>query len=93
MTPQRYTAEQVGLLLDAYRAHHQIRSEIALAQHLGVTPMTIRRWRRGDIGIAAAILLQVQAEVTFEADANLTTVATIDSAWKRVRALLVTSHD
>ena len=89
----RYTGEQIGVLLDAYRAHHRIRSEIALAQHLGVTPMTIRRWRRGDIGLAASVLLQVQAEVTFEADANLTTVATIDSAWQRVRALLVTSHD
>jgi hypothetical protein len=46
----------INKAFDRIKSQNQLRSEAALARHIGVNDMAIRRWRRGEISPSLRII-------------------------------------
>jgi hypothetical protein len=46
----------INKVFDQIKQRHQLRSDAALARHIGVNDMAIRRWRRGEISPSLRIV-------------------------------------
>jgi ribosome-binding protein aMBF1 (putative translation factor) len=51
------TIELLNTILDTIRQEHGLTSDEALRQHLKVSDLTIYRWRRGEMGKSARVLI------------------------------------
>jgi|GEM_PF-5043376 len=56
------TTELLNTVLNTIRAEHNLRSDEALRQHIGVSDLTIYRWRRGEMGKSARKLIPLILE-------------------------------
>jgi transcriptional regulator with XRE-family HTH domain len=57
-TPQIPLIEinEIGKIMDAARERHGLSSDEKLAALLGLSDLTIYRWRRGEIGLGARVI-------------------------------------
>ena len=56
------TIELINALFDRIKEQHQLRSDAALARHMGVHDMNIMRWRRGEFGTSLKVLAPLLVE-------------------------------
>lgn len=60
------TTDLINALFDQIKAKNNLRSDAALARHIGVNDMAIHRWRRGEISPSLRViapLLVIYADV------------------------------
>lgn len=55
-SPQTDPTQLINGLFDRLKEQHGLRSDSALARHIGVPDMYIHRWRRGEFSTSTRIL-------------------------------------